>query len=300
MKGFAESVLAGMCIAIGITAFLLCGFGHCVANMFCISMARMWSGRAVVFSFCQHAGKRCGRAARSGCKRISNISVRVEHGASSADGWEVATGRKRSAAVPCSRPLPLKEKLLLWRLSRKEYFTLKTTKQMAANAMLAAMCAVLGAISIDMGNIKITFESIPILLGALLFGPADGAAVGFVGTFVYQVLRYGFSVTTLLWMLPYVLCGLIVGQYARLRAFHLTKTQTILIVVMAELIVTTLNTGVMYIDSKLYGYYSAVYIFGMLLVRYAVCVGKAVAIGAIIPSLLALLRTRVFSEVRQK
>lgn len=177
---------------------------------------------------------------------------------------------------------------------------MKTTKQMAANAMLAAMCAVLGAISIDMGNIKITFESIPILLGALLFGPADGAAIGFVGTFVYQVLRYGFSVTTLLWMLPYVVCGLIVGQYARLRAFHLTKTQTILIIVTAELIVTTLNTGVMYIDSKLYGYYSAVYIFGMLFVRYVVCVGKAVAIGAIMPSLLALLRTRVFSEVRQK
>ncbi len=60
MKGFAESVLAGVCIAIGITAFLLCGFEHCVANMFCISMARMWSGRAVVFLFVNTLGNAVG------------------------------------------------------------------------------------------------------------------------------------------------------------------------------------------------------------------------------------------------
>ena len=166
--------------------------------------------------------------------------------------------------------------------------------------MLAAMCAVLGVVSVDMGSIKITFESIPILIGALLFGPTDGAVIGFVGTFVYQILRYGLSVTTFLWMLPYVVCGFIVGAYARRRDFHLTKKQTILIIIIAELVVTTLNTGVMYIDSKVYGYYSSVYIFGMLFVRYAVCVGKAAVTGAIMPSLLELLRGRAFSEVRQK
>ena len=71
-------------------------------------------------------------------------------------------------------------------------------KQMATDSMLAAMCAVLGAVSIDLGNLKVTLESIPIIVGALLFGPLDGAMIGFVGTFVYQVLRYGFSVTTFL------------------------------------------------------------------------------------------------------
>ena len=39
------------------------------------------------------------------------------------------------------------------------------TKQLTLDAMLAAMCAVLGYVALDMGNIKITFESLPILLG---------------------------------------------------------------------------------------------------------------------------------------
>ena len=70
------------------------------------------------------------------------------------------------------------------------------TRKLALNAVLAAMCAALGALALDLNSIKITFESFPILLGALLFGPLDGLAVGFVGTLLYQLLRYGVSVTT--------------------------------------------------------------------------------------------------------
>ena len=169
------------------------------------------------------------------------------------------------------------------------------TRQLALNAVLAAMCAALGYLSLDFGNLKITFESVPILIGALLFGGLDGAAIGAVGTLIYQLLRYGVSVTTLLWVLPYVVCGLIIGLYAQKRGFSLSTKQTIIIVVIAELVVTTLNTGVMYIDSKIYGYYSAVYIFGSIAVRYAICVGKAIVIGALMPPLVRILRERVFN-----
>lgn len=170
----------------------------------------------------------------------------------------------------------------------------KNVKQLSTNAMLAAMCAVLGAVSLDLGNIKITLESIPVILGALLFGPADGAIIGFVGTFVYQVLRYGFSATTLLWMLPHVVCGFIVGLYAKKKGFNLSVVQTIVITVIAGLVLTTLNTGVMYIDSKIYGYYSAVYIFGSMLIRYISGIAKFVAIGVLMPPLVNLLRSRFF------
>ena len=170
----------------------------------------------------------------------------------------------------------------------------KNVKQLSTNAMLAAMCAVLGVVSLDLGNIKITLESIPVILGALLFGPADGAIIGFVGTFVYQVLRYGFSATTLLWMLPHVVCGFIVGLYAKKKGFNLSVVQTIVITVIAGLILTTLNTGVMYIDSKIYGYYSAVYIFGSMLIRYISGIAKFVAIGVLMPPLVNLLRSRFF------
>ena len=164
------------------------------------------------------------------------------------------------------------------------------TRQMVIDSMLAAMCAVLGAVSLDFGNLKITLESLPVIIGALLFGPLDGAAIGFVGTLVYQIPRYGFTATTVLWVLPYVICGLIVGFYAKHHGFELKRGQTILIVVIAELMVTTLNTGVLYLDSKIYGYYSAAYIFGTLLLRYAICMGKAIVSGAILPPLTNALK----------
>ncbi len=162
------------------------------------------------------------------------------------------------------------------------------TRQIAFDSVLAAMCAVLGALALDFGNLRITFEDVPILIGALMFGAPEGSAIGFVGTFIYQIIRYGFTATTFLWILPYCLCGLFVGLYAKRRGFRLSRGQTILIVILAEIMITTLNTGVLYIDSKIYGYYSAVYIFGTLLPRYAICVGKAVAVGAVLPKLVSV------------
>jgi ECF transporter S component (folate family) len=157
---------------------------------------------------------------------------------------------------------------------------------MTIDAMLAAMCAVLGVLSLDLGNMSVTFEDLPVLLGAMLFGPADGAAIGFAGNFVYQMLRYGFSATTLLWILPFAVCGALAGACAKKGGFALTAKQTMLTVLASELVITTLNTGVLYIDSKIYGYYSAVYIFGTLLPRYALCIAKAAAYSAVMPALI--------------
>ena len=58
------------------------------------------------------------------------------------------------------------------------------TLQMTVDAMLAALCAVLGYIALDLGNIKITFEGIPVLIAAFFFGAVDGVIVGGLGTFV--------------------------------------------------------------------------------------------------------------------
>ncbi len=44
----------------GVTVFILCGFEHCVANMFYISVAHMWSGRAVVFILVNTLGNAVG------------------------------------------------------------------------------------------------------------------------------------------------------------------------------------------------------------------------------------------------
>ena len=160
------------------------------------------------------------------------------------------------------------------------------TKQMTTDAILAAMCAVLGMISLDFGNLKITFESLPIIIGALLFGPLDGFAIGGIGVLIYQLLRYGITVTTVLWILPYALCGLVVGAYAKKHNFELDTKKLCIIVVLVELMVTLLNTGVMYIDSKIYGYYVFAYIFGTFVIRLIITVAKALVFTAVLPTLI--------------
>ena len=156
------------------------------------------------------------------------------------------------------------------------------TQKMTINAMLAALCAVLGFVAINMGNMKITLESFPIDLGALLFGPIDGAIIAFLGQMIYQMMLYGFTATTLLWVIPGTVGALVLGGFAKAKGFKLTKAQTIAIVMLTELIITTLNTGALYIDSHIYGYYSPVFIFGTLVPRYALCIGKGIVYGVIL------------------
>ena len=160
------------------------------------------------------------------------------------------------------------------------------TRQLSIDALLAAMCAVLGYFSLDFINLKITFEGFPVLLGALLFGPVDGMLIGGIGTLIYQILRYGVTVTTPLWILPYVLCGLVVGAYCAKRGFKLEKKQLAFIVLTGSLLIFFINTAVMYIDSKIYGYYSFVYIFGAIIPRALICIAKSAVYTAAMPALL--------------
>ena len=160
------------------------------------------------------------------------------------------------------------------------------TVRLATNGMAAAMCAVLGYLALDFGTLKITFESLPVLLSAFMFGPVDGMLVGGIGTLIYQILRYGISATTLLWILPYVACGLMVGLVAKHARFSNTRRQIIVTVILAELLIWALNTVAIYVDSKIYGYYTFAYVFGALLIRFVIALVKGIAFGLIIPLIL--------------
>lgn len=166
-------------------------------------------------------------------------------------------------------------------------------RQLSMNAIMAAMCAVLGYLSLELGNLKVTFESLPILVSALLFGPADGMIVGGIGTLIYQLLRYGVSITTPLWMLPYIVCGILAGWYAKKNGFSLSGRQVMVLVILNELLITVLNTGVLYIDSHIYGYYSAAFIFGSLVPRLIICVVKAAAFGLVLPGITGAVRRQL-------
>lgn len=130
-----------------------------------------------------------------------------------------------------------------------------STHRIAIDAMLAAMYVCLSYISLSIGNsMKITVDALPILVAALLLGPLDGLAVGLTGSFLNQLLTYGISATTILWILPAGIRGLIVGLYAKSRGFALSRKQLIFITVASALLVTALNTFVMFLDSVIIGY----------------------------------------------
>ena len=166
-----------------------------------------------------------------------------------------------------------------------------SVRQIALNSVLIAICTVLAGLSVNLGgNFKITFESLPVHIGALLFGPINGMLIGGIATFIYQVLLsgYGITATTLLWILPYVVCGLIDGLCA-LRSQHGRK-RLILTILLSELTITVLNTFALYVDSRLYGYYSPVFVFGTLAARILMCTLKAITYGTVIPELLKAIK----------
>jgi len=165
-----------------------------------------------------------------------------------------------------------------------------STYQLTIDAMLAAMVALLGYISIDATVFKITFESLPIFIGAFLLGPIDGMLIGGIGTLIYQLLRYGFAYTTALWMLPYIIAGLICGLIAKRKKFNMSKVKVLIVTLVSELMISVLNTGVIYLDSKINHYYYAGIILGSLALRLGVAFGKGIVFGAVLPYLLTAVK----------
>ena len=163
-----------------------------------------------------------------------------------------------------------------------------TTKRIVIDALFAAMVLLLSYLSITIGGlVKVSLESLPVVVGALMFGPWDGVMIGMVGSFLYQILGpYGITPTLPLWMLPYIAEGLVVGYYA--REWHLmnSKKQLMRISIAGEVIAFAFNTLALFIDSKMYGYYTPVSIWGMAGIRLLIAIARAVMYGLILPPLL--------------
>lgn len=153
-----------------------------------------------------------------------------------------------------------------------------SVRRIAIDAVLIAMYFGLSLLSVEIGGIKLTFASLPTLICAMLFGPVDGFLVGFLGAFMEQMIKYGFTATTLLWVLPPAIRGLFVGVCALLLKKHMsvdailsTKRPYVYFVVtlISGAIVSALNTLVFYVDAKMFGYYEYHMIFGVFWIRIA-------------------------------
>ena len=59
--------------------------------------------------------------------------------------------------------------------------------------------------------VKISLGSLPFIIIALLCGPAEGFITGSVGTLISQMITYGLTITTPIWLIPGAMAGLVCG-----------------------------------------------------------------------------------------
>lgn len=159
--------------------------------------------------------------------------------------------------------------------------------------VMAALYFALSFLSIKLGNMKLSVAGLPIVVSGLLLGPLAGFLTGLAGAFLEQLVTYGITATTILWVLPAALRGLIVGLYAKHRGFELDAKRIFLVTLLSGLVLTALNTLSMYLDSKILGYYSFAYVFGAMLPRIAASIVTSILFSLILPPLVKLLRRHV-------
>ncbi len=178
-------------------------------------------------------------------------------------------------------------------------------KRLVLNSLMIALYLVLALLLvIPLGGLKITIEGLPVIIVAVIFGPVDAALVGFLGEFINQMLTYGFTPTTLLWIAPSVARGLLVGLCLlplrktegllaqKPRALHLCIFYAINLI--AAVVVSMLNTFTMYVDSKMFGYYSYALVFGALISRIVLGLASTAGMATLtLPIVAALKRARL-------
>ena len=167
-----------------------------------------------------------------------------------------------------------------------------TTRKLTTLAMLIAIYVVLSILTpIKVINFKFTLEAFPILIAGLLLGPVEGLIVGLVGSGIYQVFfsSYGITATTLLWMLPHAVSGFLAGWLSRNVKQYNVINVTVIATICA-FTVTALNTLALYVDSKLFGYYSSKLVFGTLRLKFLTGLILSILYALILPKLITQLK----------
>ena len=177
-----------------------------------------------------------------------------------------------------------------------------SVKRLALNAVLIAIYVVLSYLKIPIGNIlRVNMAPFAVIICAVAFSPLDGLVVGFMGEFLAQILGpYGLTPTTALWALPEGIRGLLLGLIMllfvkkNLTPAVLMKSKSIIWYLLAcigtGLIASLFNTLALYVDSKMFGYYSYYMVFGVLLIRLSLATVISGSLGYISLSIVSALR----------
>lgn len=150
------------------------------------------------------------------------------------------------------------------------------TKKMVIGAVMIGVYIALSYLAIPMGKFKITFEHFPVVICATLFGPMHAMLVGGIGEFLNQMFTFGFTPTTILWVIPIVVRGGVIGLAKKIFKSSMSVQRICdskipvlfgTVCIISGLLSSCVNTFALYVDSKMIGYYSYALVFGALTVR---------------------------------
>ena len=172
-------------------------------------------------------------------------------------------------------------------------------KRRAINAALVALYIALSMLAVPIGGFKLTFEHLPVILCAVFFGPVDALIVGALAELMNQMLTFGFTPTTILWMAPAMFRGLSMGLCAKFapktlgrEALMQKKVPATFLVccIVSGLICSLINTFTLYVDSKMFGYYSYAMVFGVLWLRLGASAISSALMAIVVKPLTHALR----------
>ena len=174
-----------------------------------------------------------------------------------------------------------------------------TAKRIALNAVMAAVFVALSLVSFIIAGVKVTLEGLPVVICAILYGPVDAAIVGGLGKFINQMLTFGMTPTTVLWILPAVVQGLVTGigvvVLRKLLRDHRFENKGYFLGVLAVcavggMLAAVLNTLAYYVDSKMFGYYDYFLVLGVFWIRLVINAGFGILMGNVAMSITHVLK----------
>ncbi len=136
----------------------------------------------------------------------------------------------------------------------------ESIKFLTLTAVMAALYVGLDFLAVSVsapfgGSLKISISALPVIIVAVFAGPLWGASAGFIGALVGQMISYGFTPMTLLWVLPAVVRGLSVGLLFKAFKSSVKPWALITITCISSVLVTVFNTVAKLVDFAVYGAY---------------------------------------------
>jgi ECF transporter S component (folate family) len=177
----------------------------------------------------------------------------------------------------------------------------KIIHRITLDAMLAALYVVLAYITLPIGNIRLTIASLPVALACLALGIGDGVSVAFLGEFINQLLKYGFTLTTPIWLVPPIIRALVIGLFAhfyRKQGQRLEDHYVIYFVafIVAAVITTGANTLALYLDALVFDYPFAFVLYETI-IRFFTGILTAVLLAIVAQPLSKIIRNYTFNPI---